>query len=76
MADLYNTITGAKPLEVLTGPSNAYVDVRDAARAHVIAVQSAEAGNQRIIVSAASHFWQELGALSLTLHTSVALQSG
>ena len=33
MVDLYNTITGAKPLEVLTGPSNAYVDVRDAARA-------------------------------------------
>ncbi|KZV66765.1 NAD-P-binding protein [Peniophora sp. CONT] len=60
MVDLYNTITGKKTAEVLTGPGNAYVDVRDVARAHVLAIQKDDAGGQRIIVSAGSHFWQEL----------------
>ena len=67
MVEFYNTLTGVKPIEVLTGPGNAYVDVRDLARALIIALQSAEAGNQRIIVSAGSYFWQELGMLSSSL---------
>ncbi|VDB84657.1 unnamed protein product [Peniophora sp. CBMAI 1063] len=60
MLDLYNTLTGKKSSEVLTGPGNAYVDVRDVARAHVLVMQKPDAGGQRIIVSAGSHFWQEL----------------
>lgn len=61
MVDLYNTLSGKKTPEVLTGPGNAYVDVRDLARAHVLAIQRDDAGGQRIIVSAGSHFWQEVG---------------
>ena len=51
MVDLYNTITGVKPASVLTGPSNAYVDVRDVARAVVFcATEPAKAGGQRFLL--------------------------
>ncbi|KAJ7869111.1 D-lactaldehyde dehydrogenase [Mycena olivaceomarginata] len=36
-----------------------WVDVRDLARAHVLALLKAEAGGERIIVSAGAYVWQE-----------------
>jgi len=39
------------------------VDVRDAARAHVVALTSPEAANQRIILSAHSLWCREIGLL-------------
>jgi len=51
MVDFYNTIVGKKPENVLTGPGAAWIDVRDLAKAHVLAAQKAEAGGERIIIS-------------------------
>ena len=42
----------------------AWVDVRDLSRAHVLAAQTAKAGGNRIIVSAGTFFWQDLGESS------------
>ncbi|KAF9442584.1 D-lactaldehyde dehydrogenase [Macrolepiota fuliginosa MF-IS2] len=43
----------------LSYTSNAWVDVRDAALAHVLALQKEAAGGERIVVSAGSFVWQE-----------------
>jgi nucleoside-diphosphate-sugar epimerase len=64
MADLHNTIFGKKSEAVLVGPGAAWVDVRDIARAHVLAARSESAGGERIIVSGGSHNWQELSTSS------------
>jgi len=42
--------------------SDAWVDVRDIAEAHILALEKEAAGNERIIVSAGSWIWQEWGA--------------
>jgi nucleoside-diphosphate-sugar epimerase len=51
MSDLYNTVTGKKSDDFLIGPGNAWVDVRDLAKAHVLAAQREEAGGERIVVA-------------------------
>ena len=51
-------MSNPKPKEFLAG-SYLWVDVRDAALAHVLALEKPEAGGERIIVSAASYVWQE-----------------
>lgn len=42
------------------GPTQAYVDVRDVARAHVRAMQRPEAANKRFITSASGFTWQKV----------------
>lgn len=51
-------------VQVLTQPPphrSSYVDVRDLALAHVLALQKPEAGGERIIVSAGPYKWQDWG---------------
>ncbi|KAI0827010.1 NAD-P-binding protein [Trametes gibbosa] len=45
--------------EGLANTGSSYVDVRDLALAHVLALQKSEAGGERIIVSAAPYKWQD-----------------
>ncbi|KAF5311861.1 hypothetical protein D9619_003774 [Psilocybe cf. subviscida] len=60
----YVVMSTPKPKELLAG-SYLWIDVRDVALAHVLALEEPEAGGERIIVSAASYVWQEwLDALS------------
>ncbi|KAI0313516.1 D-lactaldehyde dehydrogenase [Amylostereum chailletii] len=59
LADLYAAVvTGSMDKERLTTTGNGYVDVRDAACAHVLAGTAEKAGGERILVSAAGLFWQ------------------
>jgi len=44
---------------VPTGISNNYVDVRDVALAHVLALETPEAGGERFLVSRQRYDWQE-----------------
>ena len=44
---------------VLIGFSNDFVDVRDVALAHVLALETPEAGGERIIVSSQPFFWHQ-----------------
>jgi len=41
-----------------------YVDVRDAAQAHIAALEKHEAGNNRFYVGAGNYFWQELADIT------------
>ncbi|KJA19744.1 hypothetical protein HYPSUDRAFT_204330 [Hypholoma sublateritium FD-334 SS-4] len=55
-----DTITSTTPKskdELLD--SNAWVDVRDVALGHVLALERPEAGGERIIVAAGAYIWQE-----------------
>ncbi|KAJ3561372.1 hypothetical protein NP233_g10238 [Leucocoprinus birnbaumii] len=47
------------PSKISVTTFNSYVDVRDVALAHVLALQKPEAGGQRIIVSAGAFVWQD-----------------
>jgi nucleoside-diphosphate-sugar epimerase len=48
--------------------SNAWVDVRDVADAHVKSLQKDEAGSERIIVCGGSWTWQDFGVFFTTYH--------
>lgn len=54
--DWYNTVvkedSGGKSLQDLKAPGGAWIDVRDLASAHVLALEKDAAGGERIIVSA------------------------
>jgi len=41
--------------------SGSWVDVRDIAMAHALALEKEDAGGQRVIISAGSFIWQEWG---------------
>ena len=43
------------------GAGGSWVDVRDLAEAHVLALERESAGGQRIIASAGQWIWQEWG---------------
>jgi len=58
---------GPKTQELLS-TSNVWVDVRDAALAHVLALQKEAAGGERIIISAGSFNWQEWLDVANTVH--------
>ena len=59
---LYNVLVkGTMDTAALAQSGIAWVDVRDLSRAHVLAAQTAKAGGNRIIVSAGTFFWQDLG---------------
>ena len=62
MQHLYNVLVkGTMDTAALANSGIAWVDVRDLSRAHVLAAQTAKAGGNRIIVSAGTFFWQDLG---------------
>ena len=62
MQYLYDTlIKGDKDAATLSMLGGSWVDVRDLARAHVLAALKAEAGNDRFIVSAGPYFLQDFG---------------
>jgi UDP-glucose 4-epimerase len=65
---LYETSERKSDEELVAG-INSWVDVRDIAKAHVVALEKAEAGGQRILFSAGKgssrlHFTQGLKFLS------------
>ncbi|KAI0776384.1 NAD(P)-binding protein [Irpex lacteus] len=51
--------TDQKSKEELTAPQGSWVDVRDIADAHVLALQKEEAAGQRIIIAEGSFTWQQ-----------------
>ena len=59
---VYDTLVkGDRETAVLISQGGWWIDVRDLARAHVLAAQKSEAGGNRFIVSAGSFFWQDIG---------------
>ncbi|KAG6856805.1 hypothetical protein H0H87_000502 [Tephrocybe sp. NHM501043] len=56
----YETVLGdAKSEAFLTVAGHAFIDVRDLAEAHALALEKDAAGGERIIVSAGSFVWQD-----------------
>ncbi|KAF8060711.1 D-lactaldehyde dehydrogenase [Lyophyllum atratum] len=56
----YDTVlVEGKPKDFLTTQGSAWIDVRDVAEAHVLALEKEEAGGERIIISAGSYVWQD-----------------
>lgn len=53
---------GEKPKDKLSD-SNSWIDVRDAALAHILALENEAAGNERIIVCEGPWRWQDWGML-------------
>lgn len=45
-----------------------YVDVRDIAQAHTLALLKPEAGDSRFIISAGPYKWQDFGQYPFLLH--------
>ncbi|KAJ3559469.1 hypothetical protein NP233_g11254 [Leucocoprinus birnbaumii] len=66
---LYETTvnTLAQTQEFLVN-SSVWVDVRDAARGHMLALQKEDAGGERIIVSTGPFVWQDLADAASTLN--------
>lgn len=59
----YNTVLspkagGLSPME-LSKIGTTWVDVRDISEAHVLAIETAEAGGERIIISTEPYAWQD-----------------
>ncbi|KAF8991367.1 D-lactaldehyde dehydrogenase [Cyathus striatus] len=61
MKSFYNIVLkpDAEPKEAMLRASICWVDVRDVAEAHVQALEKAEAGGQRFLISAGAFIWQE-----------------
>ncbi|KAF9064341.1 hypothetical protein BDP27DRAFT_1384769 [Rhodocollybia butyracea] len=61
--DWYNSIvrpdSGGKSLEVLATSGGGWVDVRDISLAHALAFQKAEAGGERLLISAGEFVFQD-----------------
>ncbi|KZT25504.1 D-lactaldehyde dehydrogenase [Neolentinus lepideus HHB14362 ss-1] len=66
MDEIYSTLLKhSKDDQTLASLGNAWIDVRDLARAHVLAIQREQAGGNRFIVCAGSYKWQDFGASAL-----------
>ena len=58
---MYDTFfRGTKGEAELTAQFGSYVDVRDVAKAHVLAIQKPEAGGSRYVVAAGVFTWQDI----------------
>ncbi|KAG6884850.1 hypothetical protein C0993_007783 [Termitomyces sp. T159_Od127] len=56
----YDTVVGKNQNESLfKAPGSSYIDVRDAAEAHTLALEKDAAGGERIIISAGPYIWQD-----------------
>ncbi|KAG7448146.1 D-lactaldehyde dehydrogenase [Guyanagaster necrorhizus] len=58
---------------ILTQPGHGWVDVRDLAEAHVLALEVEAAGGERIIISAGSCVWQDFINAAQSVSTSRTL---
>ena len=59
LADWYKTVlVPAAPGATFTGVSS-WIDVRDLAEAHKLALETVEAGGERLIISAGPYKWQD-----------------
>jgi nucleoside-diphosphate-sugar epimerase len=65
--------SGEKGTQELRTNGNCWVDVRDIAHAHVLALQKEEAANERLIVSAGSVVWQDWRKLHWKVHSPLFL---
>ncbi|GLB36862.1 putative D-lactaldehyde dehydrogenase [Lyophyllum shimeji] len=52
-------LVDGKPKDFLTTQGASWIDVRDVAEAHVLALEKEAAGGERIIISAGSYVWQD-----------------
>jgi len=60
MAEFYNTLLkGVKEESQLASLGNCWIDVRDLALAHVLAIEKEQAGGNRFIVSGGTFKWQD-----------------
>jgi nucleoside-diphosphate-sugar epimerase len=79
-ANWFTTITtpdhGQKSPAMLATSAGAWVDVRDVALSHVLALTSAAAANQRIITSAASFSFQEFLDIAAKLYPDIVKDKG
>ncbi|RXW23027.1 hypothetical protein EST38_g2830 [Candolleomyces aberdarensis] len=66
--------SSAKPKEAFE-LSNSWVDVRDLADAHVLALEKVEAGGERIIVTQGAYVWQEWLDIANALPSSLVEKS-
>lgn len=57
----YTVFKSSKTKEQLSSIGSWWIDVRDLAEAHVLAIQKQEAGGERIIVSEGPYKWQDFG---------------
>ncbi|KAI0029796.1 D-lactaldehyde dehydrogenase [Vararia minispora EC-137] len=77
LSDLYKILVLGRPdSEVSTPGGGSWIDVRDLAVAHILAMERADAGGERITVSQGHNTWQEfsqffsrLSSLKLTVAT-------
>ncbi|KAG6855973.1 hypothetical protein H0H87_008871 [Tephrocybe sp. NHM501043] len=65
----YDAVLGEGQSEdLLKVQGSAYVDVRDVAEAHTLALEKEAAGGERIIIAAGSYVWQDWRKWTLTNH--------
>lgn len=77
MQEFYDrVILGDMDDDGLATNGNACVDIRDLAKAHVLAAQKAEAGGERIIISSAPYYWQEFVDISNAVAPTLKLHKG
>lgn len=71
--DWFNTVvTGGKDNNFLTTAGGCWVDVRDIALAHVKAIKTPEASEQRVIISAGPFKWQDWVNSARKVHPKIA----
>lgn len=68
MLGWWYTVIASEPVKTreTLSSSSFWVDVRDVADAHVLALEKEAAGNERVIITAGPFVWQELGERSLS----------
>ncbi|KAF8878448.1 hypothetical protein BD779DRAFT_1554696 [Infundibulicybe gibba] len=61
MKDWYNTVfvENSRTPEALATQGSCWVDIRDLAEAHTLALERASAAGERIIISAGPYVWQD-----------------
>ncbi|KAI0691865.1 NAD-P-binding protein [Cytidiella melzeri] len=72
-ADWYDTVVkGGKDNDALVSGGSEWIDVRDIALAHVLALQKVDAGGERIIISAGKWVWQDWVSAAHTIDKSLS----
>lgn len=77
--DWYNSVVrpdmGGKTLEVITTVGGGWVDVRDIALAHVLALQKNEAGGERLLISKGEFVYQDFSTSVYLFRLSSAVEN-
>ena len=70
----YDAVLGNNQDETfLKSQGSTYIDVRDVAEAHTLALEKEAAGGERIIISAGSYVWQDWRKGSIPTRTTMVL---